>query len=122
MDGFLEFFAAHGLWLTVIAAVGIVVLGILKYAGAFKKLEENIRHICYLAISVGSSLVGSVVYLLCTNSFAWAELFALAASIWALNQAFYSLYANLSLKELFEKIVEWVKDLIKKSGKTDNQD
>lgn len=118
MDGILDFFAAHGLWLTVIAVIGIVILGILKYTGAFKKLEENIRHICYLAISVGSSLIGSVIYLVCTGSFAWAELFALATAIWALNQAFYSLYANLSLKELAAKVVDWVKTLIQKSGES----
>ena len=34
----------------------------------------------------------------------------------ALNQTFYTIYSNLSLKELFIKLIDWIKGLIT-SGK-----
>lgn len=122
MDSILEFFAQHGLWLTLIAVIGIIVLGILKYTGAFKKLSENARHICYLAISVGLSIIGSIIYTLCVGAFDWKEMFALAGAILALNQTFYSLYANLTLKELWEKFVAWAKDYFQKSDEPKDQE
>lgn len=122
MDSILEFFAQHGLWLTLIAVLGIAILGVLKYTGAFKKLSEEARHICYLAISVGLSIIGSVIYTLCVGAFDWKEMFALAGAILALNQTFYSIYANLTLKELWEKLLAWIKELIKNSDEPEDQD
>lgn len=122
MDSLLEFFAQHGLWLTLIAVVGIVVLGVLKYTGAFKKLSENARHICYLAISVGLSIIGSIIYTLCVGAFDWKEMFVLAGAILALNQTFYSLYANLTLKELWEEFIKWAKEYFQKSNESKDQE
>lgn len=122
MDSILIFFAQHGLWLTIIALVGIVVLGVLKYAGVFKKLSEESRHTYYMVISVGLSVVGSVIYTLCTGTFNWEEMFALAGAILALNQTFYSIYANLTLKELCKNLVGWIKELIQGLDFSDEDD
>lgn len=118
MDEILIFFQTHGLWLTLIAVLGIVILGILKYCGAFKKLKESYRHVCYLAISVGVSLIGSLIYLACVKQFSWEYIITLAGTIFALNQSAYAIYSTTSLKELFIKIIDWVKEHLSK-GKSE---
>ena len=56
MNELVEFFAANGLHLTLIASLGIVILGVLKYTSVLKKLREKYRHLIYLTISLGFSL------------------------------------------------------------------
>ena len=126
MDEILVFFQQHGLWLTIIAVVGIVLLGVLKYCNVFKKFDEKVRHVLYLVISVGISIVGSVIYLACVHQLDIAYIATLAAAIFALNQAFYTIYDTTTLKELFNKLLEWVKGLINKKKesveKTDDEE
>ena len=114
MDELLVFFQQHGLWLTIIAVVGIVLLGVLKYCNVFKKLDEKVRHALYLVISVGISIVGSIIYLTCVRQLDIAYIATLATAIFALNQAFYTIYDTTTLKELFNKLLEWAEDLINK--------
>lgn len=122
MDEILVFFQQHGLWLTVIAVIGIILLGILKYANAFSKLNEKVRHAVYLIITVGLSIVGSVIYLACTGTLDIAYIFTVAAAILALNQAFYSIYSNTSLKDLLAKIGEWIKEKLTKKQQQETID
>lgn len=122
MDEILIFFQQHGLWLTVIAVVGIILLGILKYANAFSRLNEKVRHAVYLVITVGLSIVGSVIYLACTSTLDTAYIFTVAAAILALNQAFYSIYSNTSLKDLLAKIGEWIKEKLAKKQQQETID
>ena len=114
MDELLVFFQQHGLWLTIIAVVGIVLLGVLKYCNVFKKFDEKVRHALYLVISVGISIVGSIIYLTCVRQLDIAYIATLATAIFALNQAFYTIYDTTTLKELFNKLLEWVEGLINK--------
>ena len=126
MDELLVFFQQHGLWLTIIAVVGIVLLGVLKYCNVFKKFDEKVRHVLYLVISVGISIVGSIIYLTCVRQLDIAYIATLAAAIFALNQAFYTIYDTTTLKELFNKLLEWVEGLINKKKdpveKTDDEE
>ena len=114
MEQIVIFIQQHGLWLTLIAVVGIVLLGVLKYCNVFKKFDEKVRHVLYLVISVGISIVGSVIYLACVHQLDIAYIATLAAAIFALNQAFYTIYDTTTLKELFNKLLEWIKELINK--------
>ena len=126
MDELLVFFQQHGLWLTIIAVVGIVLLGVLKYCNVFKKFDEKVRHALYLVISVGISIVGSIIYLVCVRQLDIAYIATLATAIFALNQAFYTIYDTTTLKELFNKLLEWVEGLINKKKdpveKTDDEE
>ena len=126
MDELLVFFQQHGLWLTIIAVVGIVLLGVLKYCNVFKKFDEKVRHVLYLVISVGISIVGSIIYLACVRQLDIAYIATLAAAIFALNQAFYTIYDTTTLKELFNKLLKWVEGLINKKKdpveKTDDEE
>ena len=125
MDELVVFFQQHGLWLTIIAVVGIVLLGVLKYCNVFKKFDEKVRHALYLVISVGISIVGSIIYLTCVRQLDMAYIATLATAIFALNQAFYTIYDTTTLKELFNKLLEWVEGLINKKKdpveKTDDE-
>lgn len=116
MDELLTFLQSYGWQLALIALAGIIILGVLKYCNVFSKLDEKIRHILYLVISVGLSVVGSIIYLACIHQLTVGGAFAIAGAILALNQAFYSIYANTPLKELGKKLINWIKSLIT-SGK-----
>lgn len=116
MDELLVFLQSYGWQLALIALIGIVILGILKYCNVFKKFDEKIRHILYLVVSVGISIIGAVIYLACVGQFTIEYICVVAGAILALNQTFYTIYSNLSIKELFTKLVGWVKGLIS-SGK-----
>ena len=115
MEELLTFFASYGLPLTIIAVIGIVGLGILKYTGAFSKLDEKVRHIIYFAISVGFSIIASAVYLLIIKQFEISFLVAISAAIYALNQAFYSIFSVTSFDELCKMILEFIINLISKT-------
>lgn len=104
MDQLALFFEQYGLWLTLIALFGVVLLGILKYCKVFEKLDKKIRHVCYLAISVGVSLIGSIIYLACTDGLDIAYVGVLTGAIFGLNQIFYAIYSNTSLDDLLAKL------------------
>lgn len=120
MDELLVFLSTYGWQLSLIALAGIIILGVLKYCNVFSKFDEKIRHVLYLIISVGVSLIGSVIYLAFVHSLTVEFIFAVAAAIFALNQTFYSIYKNTTLKDLFIKIIDWIKGLL--TGKKDNQE
>ena len=108
MNELLEFLKSNGWQLTLIAIAGVIILGILKYANLFKKLNKKVRHALYIGISVALSLVASLIYLICTDGFAVDSFFALASMVFALNQGAYALYDTLTLKELFNKILDYI--------------
>ena len=110
----IEFFNTYGWSLTGIAVLGIVVLGILKYCNVFSKMEEIDRHYVYLAISIGLSAIGTVIYLVCKNSFDINTFVSVMASIFALNQTMYNIFKVTRLKELFRKILDKIVELFLK--------
>ena len=112
MEELVVFLQSYGWQLALIALVGIIILGVLKYCNVFSKFDEKIRHVFYLLISVGISIIGSIIYLACVGSLTVEFAFAVAAAILALNQTFYTIYSNLSLKELFLKLIDWIKGFI----------
>lgn len=114
LDSIMQYIAQYGLPLGLIAIAGVIVLGILKYCNVFKKLDEKIRHYFYLGISISLSLIGSVAYLGVKGSLTPELVVTLFGAIWALNQAFYSLYSNTPLKDLLGKLIEYVEKLLTK--------
>ena len=116
MEEFLIFFSIYGWQLALIALAGIIILGILKYCNVFKKFDEKIRHVLYMVISVGISIVGAIIYLTCAHQLTVEYVFVIAGAILALNQTFYAIYDTTTLKDLFTKLLNWIKNLIT-SGK-----
>ena len=109
MEEMLLFLESYGWQLAVIAFVGIVILGVLKYANAFKNVKEENRKPIYFAISVGFSLVATVVYLLIVDQFDITHVVAVTTAIYALNQTMYSVYETTKLKDLVCKLLKFVK-------------
>ena len=95
----------------------------------FLRVNNNNQYLELLMngfISVGISIVGSIIYLACVRQLDIAYIATLAAAIFALNQAFYTIYDTTTLKELFNKLLEWVEGLINKKKdpveKTDDEE
>lgn len=116
MEELLNFLRLYGWQLALIALAGIIILGVLKYCNVFSKFDKKIRHVFYLLISVGISIIGSIIYLACVGSLTVEFAFAVAAAILALNQTFYAIYSTTTLKDLVAKLIDWIKGLIT-SGK-----
>ena len=112
MDELVVFLTNYGWQLALIALAGIIILGVLKYCNVFSKFDEKIRHVFYLLISVGISVIGAIIYLACMKSLTVEYAFAVAAAILALNQTFYAIYDTTTLKDLVTKLLDWIKGLI----------
>lgn len=107
------FVANYGWQLALIALSGIVILGVLKYANIFSKIEKENRKPVYLAISVGLSIIGSAIYLAAIKKFEFGYFAAVAFAILALNQTMYSIYENTNLRDLLHKIFCEIDEKIK---------
>lgn len=112
MEKMFLFLESYGWQLALIAFVGIVILGVLKYANAFKKVKEENRKPIYFAISVGFSFTATVVYLLIIKQFDINHVIAVTTAIYALNQTMYSVYETTKLKDLVCKLLTLIKTKI----------
>lgn len=106
------FYTLYGWQLALIALVGIIILGVLKYANAFSKVNKDNRKPIYFAISVGFSLVASMIYLAIINQFNPDYIFSVFIAIYALNQAMYSVYETTNLRDLLAKLKGIIKTKI----------
>lgn len=109
MEAIIQFMGAYGLPLTLIALLGIVALGLMKYGNAFRKIEEGHRHYIYLAITVGFSLAATAIYLAVVGAFEWNYFLAVSGAIFALNQTFYNVFKVTPVKDLFTKVCDYTK-------------
>lgn len=122
MDNILIFFRTYGLNLTLIAVAGVVVLGFLKYCNVFSKLAETTRHILYLSISIGLSLIASAIYLIVIHAFSIDYFMALAVAIYLFNQTMYNIFKVTKLNDLCVKILDFLKHIIHKDDKPKTDD
>ena len=118
MEELLSFLEQYGIWPSIIALIGIFILGLLKYNNIFIKYNEKTRHVLYLLITVGISTIGSVIYLAVVDQLTVTRIVAIASAIFALNQTFYSIYSNLDLKNIFMDIKNFFMALFKKYKNT----
>ena len=121
-------FVNQGLWIGIIALVGVAFLGVLKYSKVFDKItNDTTRKITYLLCSVGLSLVGCLIFYWCTG-FNWETFFAIAGIIWALNQTAYVVFKTTKLNDLvsylFGVVVNFIQNkfLSKKEEVEDTKD
>lgn len=113
MEELISFLGIYGWQLALIALLGIIILGILKYANIFSKIEKDKRKPIYFAISVGFSLVATIIYLIVIKQFSIEYVVTVASAIYALNQTFYAIYETTTLKDLICKLLDIVKEKIK---------
>lgn len=114
MEELIVFMNTYSWQLALIALIGIVILGVLKYLNVFEKVEKEKRKILYLAITVGFSIIATVIYLVVVEKhFTLEYTVAIATAIYALNQTFYTIYENTSLRDLVLKLLDFIKKIIK---------
>lgn len=114
MEELMIFLSIYGWQLALIALAGIALLGVLKYANLFKNIEKENRKIVYFAISVGFSLVATIIYLAVIGQFEINYLITVTTAIYALNQTFYTIYENTSLRDLVCKLLDLIKTRLQK--------
>jgi len=117
MQELTEFFMQYGQAVTAIALAGIALLGMMKYCNVFGGIAEGKRHYLYIGIAVLFSVVASAVYLAVRGQFTLEYILAIAAAVYALNQAFYNLFKVTPVNELFATILGFVKGLFVKTEK-----
>ena len=113
LEQLVVFYETYGLYIALIALLGIILLGVLKYANVFSKIEKAKRKPIYLAITVGFSVVATAIYLLIVKQFDLGYLITVATGMFALNQTMYSVFETTGLRELVVKVL----DLITKKAK-----
>ena len=114
MEEMMIFLGTYGWQLAVIAFVGIVLLGVLKYANVFSNIEKDKRKPIYFAISVGFSVIATIVYLLIVGSFSVEYVVTVSTAIYALNQTMYAVYETTKLRDLVSSILDWLSEMVKK--------
>lgn len=113
MEQLTTFLATYGWQLALIALLGIVLLGVLKYANVFSKIDKDKRKPVYFVISVGFSLIATAIYLAVIKRFEINYFIAVATAIYALNQTFYAIYETTALRELLSRVLAIISEKIK---------
>lgn len=103
------FILNYGWQLGLIALVGVIILGILKYANAFSKIEKEKRKPIYFAFSIGFSLIATIIYLLYIDQFDISYVITITIAIYGINQTMYALYETTKLKDLVAMILDLIK-------------
>ena len=114
MEQIVAFYIQYGWQLALIALLGIIILGVLKYANVFKKVEKEKRKPIYFAISVGFSILATMVYLLIVKQFSFDYILAVSTAIYTLNQGMYAIYETTTLRDLVHKVFAWIIAKLKK--------
>ena len=114
MEELMMFFVNYGWVLTIIAVLGIVLLGVLKYANVFSKVAQEKRKPIYFAISVGFSLIATIVYLLIIGRFSIEYVVTVTAATYGLNQTMYAIYETTTLRDLVIKIITLIREKLSK--------
>lgn len=121
MEQFVSFFQQYGWQLALIALVGIIILGVLKYANVFSKIDKEKRKPIYFAISVGFSLAATTAYLLIIDCFDINYLITVSSAIYALNQSMYAIYETTKLRDLVSKVLSWISKKLKSAEEESNE-
>lgn len=121
MNELIIFFQNYGLPITLIALLGVMVLGILKYCNVFSKIDEKYRHWIYIGISVAISVIGTVIYLAIAGQFDINYILTISAALFALNQAFYSIFKATSINDLGTKVLDIIVQVWNKIKENKNQ-
>lgn len=117
MEELLNFALIYGWQIALIALVGIIGLGAMKYGNAFSKVDKKYRPPIYLGISVGFSIISTIIYLLIIEQFNFTYVVTVSGAIYALNQTMYAIYETTKLKDLVKKILDFIIEKIKNKSK-----
>ena len=112
MQTLINFFNEYGLGMTLIAVASVIILGIMKYTNMFSKRPEEGRHGVYLGISMGLSVIGSIIYLVCKNKFEMDYFIAAVTGMFLINQTAYNVFKVAKLKDMGKYILNKIKEIL----------
>ena len=120
MEHITLFIAQYGWELALIAFAGVVLLGILKYANVFSEVGKEKRKPLYFAITVGFSVLTTIIYLGFKGQFELNYILTISMAIYTLNQAMYAVYETTTLRDLVSKILVIVSKKIQQNESSKN--
>lgn len=100
-----NFFKTYGWQLSLLAFSGIVILGLLKWFGCFKKLNDKYKKYVYFGLSVIISILSCTIYIFVVNQFNWANYGILCLAIVGFTLTIYGLYEHTGLRTAWKKLV-----------------
>ena len=104
-DMIITFFKDYGWQLGLLALSGMVLLGLLKWIGCFKKLPTKAKKYVYYALSCFFSIVACTIYILLMHTFDWINWLILCGSVVLFTGGVYNAWENTHLRELWKKLV-----------------
>lgn len=110
----LDFFKNYGWQLGLLSLSGIVILGLLKKIGVFKKLADKHKKYVYSGISALLSIIACTIYILATSKFEIVSYLTMCGLVIVLTITTYHIYEHTGARWLWNKIFDWVIDAIKK--------
>ena len=101
----IDFFKTFGWQLFLLALSGIVILGMLKWFGCFKKLKNDYKKYFYFGLSCAFSIIACTIYLLITHNFHWLSYLSLCGAVIGLTIVVYAIYEHIGLRVLWKKVL-----------------
>lgn len=110
----LDFFKNYGWQLGLLSLSGIVILGLLKKIGVFKKLGDKYKKYVYSGISALLSIIACTIYILATSQFEIISYLTVCGLVIVSTITAYHIYEHTGARWLWNKFVDWLWDAIKK--------
>ena len=110
----LDFFKNYGWQLGLLSLSGIVILGLLKKIGVFKKLDEKYKKYVYSGTSALLSIVACTIYILITSQFEIISYLTMCGLVIVTTITAYHIYEHTGARWLWNKFFDLLLDAIKK--------
>lgn len=104
----IDFFKTFGWQLFLLALSGIVVLGMLKWFGCFRKLKDEHKKYVYFALSCLFSIIACTIYLIVISNFHWISYLMLCIAVIGLTLVVYGIYEHIGLRTLWKKVLNLI--------------
>ena len=114
MEQITIFIAQFGWELAIIALLGVILLGVLKYANVFANIDKEKRKPIYFVISIGFSIIATIIYLAIKGQFEINYVVTISMAIYALNQTIYAIYETTALRDLLYKVFTGLGTMVQK--------
>ena len=108
-----EFFINYGWQLGLLSLSGIVLLGFLKWFGAFEKLAKNVRKYLYFGLSCVLSIVACTIYVLACGTFDAVSYLLLCVAVIGITIVAYHFYEHTGLRTAWNKVLNLIEKLFK---------
>lgn len=102
----LDFFKNYGWQLGLLSLSGIVILGLLKKIGVFKKLDEKYKKYVYSGISAVLSIVACTIYILITSKFEIISYLTMCGLVIVTTITAYHIYEHTGARWLWNKFMD----------------